>query len=563
MATSVSMSYGQFVFAGEDGFPVPSFSYDRTVEKTPGSDLCLSTKINLTLNGFIVPDAKGFGPVSSGIAVLSDTFTCGSCQLFSLDCDEQYLFYAPATVKSLSIEPRNDGDLYVQTAAYSIELELAARDGDVNDNNPFEITAITETWDWQWRDERVGGTVDTYGIFNTGETFNGNDPDGDGQSSDNNQYPPPVVDHELFIASAWDISHSISVTSPLICKFSGPNLEGWINAAERLKVGQPYYLYDDPLNPFVGTRAGVNSLFRIPGYQSGEAVEGQSVNYYLTNLYNHFRNLSVDRYEGTVSMDETWIASNQAALEDFSVTLDQDLLDVNKSITVNGTIQGLIPDMTYTYFNTGENNFGTTRGTPKLQSALDYWSYVKGQLASRARTVYDESFDRYTSGQREINTVPQSRSVGYNTVAGTVTYNYVFSDRVKNCLEEQTALYENISITENEPPDIFSSLTILGRAGGPLYQDIGTIGQRTRSISVESVLPVATGCSVTGGSGEPGTSSGLLWSAPTGYDSLVAQYETYLRDTYDQVFVTNDQKQWDLKTGKLNWNKSFTVGDCQ
>ena len=39
-------------------------------------------------------------------------------------------------MKSLSIEPRNDGDLYVQTAAYSIELELAARDGDVNDNNP-------------------------------------------------------------------------------------------------------------------------------------------------------------------------------------------------------------------------------------------------------------------------------------------------------------------------------------------------------------------------------------------------------------------------------------------
>jgi hypothetical protein len=245
-------------------------------------------------------------------------------------------------------------------------------------------------------------------------------------------------------------------------------------------------------------------------------------------------------------MDETWIASNQAALEDFTVTLEQDLVDVNKSITVNGTIQGMIPDMTYS-----DPPFGTTKGTPKLQSALDYWTFVKGQLLSRARTIYDES-------QRQINVIPQSRSVGYNTVAGTVTYNYVYSDRVQNCVESG-AEYENISITENEPPDIFSSLTILGRAGGPLYQDIGTVGQRTRTINIESVLPVSTGCGVTG---TQGSTSGLLWSPPTSYDSIVEQYENYLIATYDQVFTTQNQKQWDLKTGKLNWTKSFTVGDC-
>ena len=256
-------------------------------------------------------------------------------------------------------------------------------------------------------------------------------------------------------------------------------------------------------------------------------------------------------------MNETWIASNQKALEDFTVTLEQDNIDINKSITVNGTIQGLIDDMTYS-----EAPFGTTNGTPKLQSALEYWTFVKGQLVNRARTIYDESLDRYTSGLKTVNSIPTSRSVGYNTVAGTVTYNYVFSDRAKNCVED-AALFEDISITENEPPDIFSSLTILGRAGGPLLQDIGTVGQRTRTISVQSILPTSTGCGVTGGGGGEGTSSGLLWSAPTGYDSLITEYEQYLRDTYDQVFITQNQKQWDLKTGKLNWTKSFTVGDCE
>ena len=85
------------------------------------------------------------------------------------------------------------------------------------------------------------------------------------------------------------------------------------------------------------------------------------------------------------------------------------------------------------------------------------------------------------------------------------------------------------------------------------------MGQRTRTINIESVLPVSTGCSVTG---TEGNTSGLLWSPPTSYDGIVQQYENYLIATYDQVFTTQNQKQWDLKTGKLNWTKSFTVGDC-
>jgi len=534
MATAVNMTFGTYIFD-----PVPSFSYTRTAEQTPGENFCLSTKLEIRLDGLFVPSVPGYANVSAAIALLNDYFVCGNCQTFIVECGGTYLFNGPATVKSLSVEPRSEGDLYVQTAAYSIELEMQTRFGDVYDNQPLGITDISDTWSWQWRDERVGGVVNTFGIFNEGETFNGNDPDGDGQGAGGSEYPPAPVDHELFIASAWDITHTMSVTSPYICKAAG-DVQGYINAANALLANEPASLD--------GSRAGIANLFRIP-----LTTLDDENNDLTTNLYNHFRTLNVDKHAGTVSMDETWIASNQAALEDFTVTLEQDLVDVNKSITVNGTIQGMIPDMTYS-----DPPFGTTKGTPKLQSALDYWTFVKGQLLSRARTIYDESLDRYTSGQRQINVIPQSRSVGYNTVAGTVTYNYVYSDRVQNCVESG-AEYENISITENEPPDIFSSLTILGRAGGPLYQDIGTVGQRTRTINIESVLPVSTGCGVTG---TQGSTSGLLWSPPTSYDSIVAEYENYLTSTYDQVFTTQNQKQWDLKTGKLNWTKSFTVGDC-
>ena len=534
MATAVNMTFGTYIFD-----PVPSFSYTRTTEQTHGENLCLSTKLEITLNGLFVPSVPGYGNVSAAIALLNDYFVCGNCKEFIVECGGTYLFRGPATVKSLSVEPRNDGDLYVQTAAYTIELEMQTRFGDVYDNQPLGITDITDTWSWQWRDERVGGTVNTFDIFNSGETFKGNDPDGDGQGAGGSEYPPAPVDHEIFIASAWDISHTMSITSPYICKYAG-DVKGWINAANGILLNEPASLD--------GQRDGIANLFRIPL----TTIDDEN-NALDTNLYNHFRNINVDKHAGTVTMDETWIASNQTALEDFTVTFEEDLVDANKSITVNGTIQGLIPDMTYS-----DPPFGTTKGTPKLQAALNYWTFVKGQLLSRARTVYDASLARFSSAPREINVIPQSRSIGYNTVAGTVTYNYVYSDRVQNCVESGAA-YENISITENEPSDIFASLTILGRAGGPLYQDIGTIGQRTRTISVESVLPVDTGCSITGTQGD---TSGLLWTAPTSYDNIIQQYEDYLKDTYDQVFVTQNQKQWDLKTGKLNWVKSFTVGDC-
>ena len=143
MATAVNMTFGTYIFD-----PVPSFSYTRTAERTPGENLCLSTKLEIKLDGLFVPSVPGYANVSAAIALLNDYFVCGNCQLFVVECGGTFLFNGPATVKSLSVEPRNEGDLYVQTAAYSIELEMQTRFGDVYDNQPLGITDISDTWSW-------------------------------------------------------------------------------------------------------------------------------------------------------------------------------------------------------------------------------------------------------------------------------------------------------------------------------------------------------------------------------------------------------------------------------
>ena len=498
MTTSVTMTYGAYEFS-----PVPSFSYSRDVQRLQGQDVCLSTPIRVTLDGIIFPTGTGgFGPVTDEVKNLSNTFKCGSCQTFQVACDGNNVFNAPAKVINLNINPRNDGDLYVNTAAYTIELEMVSMTGDVYDNQPNGISSISETWDFSIKDERVGGLLNTAGIFNN-------------------------TGIAISIATAWDVSHNVTVTAPFQCKDGSSDIIGWEQAAAYI-INQ--YTTANP-------DRGIANLFLIPSN---------------TRFYNHFRNVSKNVTDGTITMNESWVGSNGIALEDFDVTIDTSLDNYLKTVTVNGSIQGLVPDMTYSQLPEGSVN-----GSMKLENALVYWANIRADLFSRASTVYDGNYNaRNSFGDanfflRSLNPVPITESVGYNSTAGTVTYSFSYDDRPSNFYALARA--ENISVVENNPNDIFASLTVLGRPGGPLFQDGATIGPRTREISIEAVLPVDTLTSV--------RASGAL-VAPSVYDAYVADYENYLTATFDQVFTNSAAKNWNPKDGRFTFNKSWTVGSC-
>ena len=469
---SVTMTYGAYSFS-----PVPSLSYSRAAERTPGKNFCLSTPVVIELNGSVV--TTGFQNVVELMQQLNNTFKCGTCQTFKVQCDsESPWFNGPARVTNFSVQPRNEGDLYVNTASYSISLEMVSTTGFVYDNQPSGISAISEEWNIEFMDERVAGTSSG------------------------------IDSGTISIAAAYNISHAVTVTAPFAC--SGGD---GINIAKTYLVSN--FSNPDPNNAKSSGIFFPSSLF----------------------YYNHYRVINQNIYEGTVSLNETWVATNdnKGALEEFdanvSISLDSNLA----TVSINGTIQGLA-SITYP----------GASGTPKLSNAVGYWhSTVKNALYSRANTVYDSSL---FSG-RSLNTIPVTRSYGYNTVAGTVTYNYEYNNRPVNCVAN--ALAENITITESNPNDIFASLTVLGRANGPLYQQIGTIGPRTREIAIEAVLPVGTGCSF------------AAFTAPTDYDSLIGTYETGLYNAYDQVFVNSETKTWNPKEGRFTFNKSWTVGECQ
>jgi hypothetical protein len=365
---------------------------------------------------------------------------------------------------------------------------MVSMTGDTYDNQPSGITAISDEWNWEILDERVAGTVNTQNVFNSDS-------------------------YDINIDGAFNISHNVTVTAPFQCK-DGTDIIGWEQAAEyvtnELAVSTP--------------ENGLTGLFLPAGL----------------SYYNHFRTVNKNVYEGTITLTDTWTAStNSGALEDFTVNIDDNLDTYQKTVSINGTIQGLA---TVTYPGAS--------GTTKLENAFNYWKSVSGSIYGRATTIYDGNISS-DGGNRSLNNVPVSRAIGYNTPGGTVTYNYTYNDRPYNCVP--TAKSEIINITENDPNDVFTSITVLGRQQGPLYQDINTFGPRTREISIEAILPPDTGC----------VSGGLLsYAAPTSYDALVSGYEAYVTGSYEQVFVNNQNKTWSPKDGRFTFSKSWTVGEC-
>ena len=494
MANLITMTYGSYEFS-----PIPSFTINRSAERAFGQDFCLSTPLEVELNGLIFPTgingsaSGGFGNVTEQVLELSNTFKCGNCQVFNLLCSgEPHVFNTPAKVVSFNVQPRNDTDLYVDTAQYSISLELVAMTGQTYDNQPSGISSISEEWDFEIFDERVAGTSDGP---KTGT---------------------------ISVDAAYQVSHTVSVTAPHQCRTGGgeSDIIGWENAANYVTE---YFTSSSP-------DSGITGLFLPTGLGS----------------YNHFRTVSKNVYDGTINLSETWILCSDSGYEEFDVSVENSLDTYLTSITVNGNIQGLA---TVNYANPNSSD-----EIPKIAGAFGKWNSVSGEIYNRANTVYLASENINQDGNpMSLHIDPLNTSFGYNNKAGTVTYSYTYNNRPYNCVSD--ARLENITFNENNPTDVFASLTIIGRTAGPLFQDIGTSGARTKEISIEAVLPVWD-------SGRCSLISSIGVGIPTGYDDLVDSYQSYLTGVYSGVFINSDNKNWNPKDGRFSWNKSWTVGGC-
>ena len=95
-------------------------------------------------------------------------------------------------------------------------------------------------------------------------------------------------------------------------------------------------------------------------------------------------------------------------------------------------------------------------------------------------------------GGGTLKASPLSSSIGRNEIVGVITYNFEYNDRILPTTEN--ALSETISITdENEDGNapVIAEIAVIGRALGPVIQNMGTTTSKKRSLSVELVMAKA------------------------------------------------------------------------
>lgn len=253
------------------------------------------------------------------------------------------------------------------------------------------------------------------------------------------------------------------------------------------------------------------------------------------NEYNHIRSENIDENGGTYSVVETWLLASGIATEDFSIST-RDGFDIGTTnVSIEGSIVGL-----------EERDVNLQLTVTKYANALTQFSTASGLALGRA-----ENF----SGITNLNVIPISNTVARNPITGNISYSFEFDDRPSNCIAG--ARSETISISNNFGVDVFAAVSVLGRAVGPVLQDIGTKQALTRGLNIELAMDVTdTTC-------DPVTL--LFTNNPRLQSPTAAQIQTFVdaanpanQESASQVFVNQQQENWEPLTGRYSYNVEWT-----
>ena len=91
---------------------------------------------------------------------------------------------------------------------------------------------------------------------------------------------------------------------------------------------------------------------------------------------------------------------------------------------------------------------------------------------------------------QHLNTSPTSISYSTNDVAGEVTYSLEFNASPYKYFTG--AVFENITVEDTYPGDVYTTIPILGRSTGPILQYLYGRTEYKRTLNVEVVIDSAS-----------------------------------------------------------------------
>jgi hypothetical protein len=496
---SVIFKYGDYEFD-----PKPAFSINVDNLKTPdGSGYGRKYTVDIEGSLLLQPNQaiSGVVGVFQKIEDLKDALNQDG-KLFIVSCNDNPIISGyPIIGESLSVEKREDN--FARRADYKFAFEMPTlTGGDSGDhfNNsiipPF-IESASESWSVDFEEERMPFDWSLSGNF--------------------------VEKFGYKLA----ITHDVDVQARAAYDSSENLIEPWKSAKS-----------------YAETRLGFdNDMVTLTGILG---IPRPDNNYFTAfDVFNQYRNVQIDKSNGSVKVSETFIVTPSGsnslpnnAIETFSI-------DVNKeegitSVSIDGEIQGLAK-ITYDpsgIFKQESSKFAAASGYYKLVESTNRF-YLR---SNRAYQLAKDNCDN-----QNLSHLYTSKAVGLNPIDGTITYNYNFDNNIR-CFTDPCIVSQNITIDDSLKQDVFAEQVVIGRAIGPIIQDINTKTARTRTVTVEIVTRPSTGCS-------------------SYYDaSFTGNVESLINTILNQVsgvqFVSENRQNWNITNGRYTRTKGIVYGEC-
>ena len=244
--------------------------------------------------------------------------------------------------------------------------------------------------------------------------------------------------------------------------------------------------------------------------------------------YNHTRSVSSDQNVGSYNVTDTWTLSQVGfeSTHSLEFNFEGDINAEGSNVTVSANFQGL------------SSVDSSVTQVDKYAGALKSFNIVKPLIPALAAKVYQDS-----GGAFALNTdLKLSESVGHNKVSGTITYSVSFNDYDKPSTEN--AIVEIISVNYNNDKGeqkLIAILPIIGRANGPIIQDIETTQVSSRSITVDITMKR--------GAGKPDGTAALIDYRPEGWDEVDVDKV--------HVYLTASTESWNPNTRAYNKSETW------
>jgi hypothetical protein len=488
-------------------------------------------RYNITLNGAIVADSPaptvGDGPNSSE-ANLSDIITKQK--------DLTSLFNQNGTsLATLEVTPGGNNSAivfkvrldsisfeegpYVQTCRYTINL-LSEIESSSEDTTPDLLEDFNETWSFDIDGNHSygdsGGTsplsarsfVATRTITATGRNF-----------------PTRALIQSASDAKSAVVSDAAPYDKP-----------AWMQAMSYINN----YVYPE-------TMTTVNTIQDMLIYNRSRL--GTFINAY--EEYNHARTSSIDKGAGTVTVTDSWVLApaNTDALENYDLSISTGLDSPYVKVSIQGSIKGLAPrtfsDDQFVANVAGSSPYG--RAKKHYNTLSNNGSFGVGcAIYKRADNAVSET----------LNSQPLSVSIGTNERTGEITYNLEFDNRPTNYFSN--VLYENISVNDTYPGDVFATIPVLGRPTGPILQFTFGRTEYKRDISIEILVD-----STRLGYGTDRAS--LLLKKPSINDDIAGQLKNLIsifspeqEPGIRKYFLSPPTESWNPKEGRYTLNLGWT-----